>query len=183
MATATERPKGTGFMQGYDQMTKDPEDPSTWRWQKSGVDLRVYDHLMIDEIVVVPTPGSETEKLSDELRKRATDAFRETLIARVDPYYSVVDKPAPHVLRLRIAITDLVPVEEMEAGKPAIGTGGAAIEVEAMDAQSGDVFIRLIDRISGSARGTEAEAKWRAVEGAFLEWADRLLDFMDRNTK
>ncbi len=167
-------------MKGYDLLTQDPKDASTWVWQKPGMDLRTYDNLMIDEIVVVPLPGSETEKIPEDLRKRATDAFREMLVARVDPYYSVVDKPADHVLRLRVAITDLVPVDEMEDGKPAIGTGSAAIEAVMMDAQTGEVFVRVIERISGSTRGTEAKQKWRAVEGAFLEWSDRLLDFMDQ---
>ena len=44
---------------------------------------------------------------------------------------------------------------------------------------TGETLMRVVSRIEGSERGTEAKPEWQAVEGAFYEWADRMLTFLD----
>ncbi len=42
-------------------------------------------------------------------------------------------------------------------------------------------LVCAMERIDGSHRGTAAASpRWRAVDGAYHEWADRLLAFMNR---
>ena len=91
----------------------------------------------------------------------------------MDPFYPVVSEPAAHVLRVRIALTELTPTRDD------MGVGSAAIEVDFRDSRSGEVLCAAMSRIVGSERGKDAKEEWKAVEGAFHEWADRLLNFMD----
>lgn len=141
-------------------------------WIKDGADLRSYDYLLIDPIVCMPSK-KKAEELTPELQKKATDAFRRILVEKVDPFYPVVNEPAAHVLRVRIALTELTPT------RGDMGVGAAALEVDFRDSQSGEVLCAAVSRIEGSERGMEAKEEWKAVEGAFHEWADRLLTFMD----
>jgi hypothetical protein len=146
--------------------------PDSWEWIKPGIDLRKYDYLLIDPIVVMARKGSATDKLPDDLKKKATDGFRDVLFETIDPYYSVVQAPADHVLRVRIALTDITPDE----GE---GEGSASLEGELLDAKSGERLAAFISTIKGSKDGWRAQKKWLAVEGAFIQWSKALLDYMD----
>jgi len=154
----------------YDRM-EPGEKPGTLVWMKEGCDLRQYHYLLIDPIACVQGAGSEA--LSPEQKQKAKDAFHGILVEKVDPYYPVVKEPGPHVLRVRIALTELTP------SKGDMGVGAAALEVDLRDAQTGDVLCAAVSRIEGSMRAEGADEEWKAVEGAFHEWAERLLDFMD----
>jgi len=170
--------KPSGFLDDYSGLRKSPNAEGSWVWMKPGLDLRMYDQLLIDEIpVLLDEEGQKV--VTEEMRKKASDAFREILIETVDPYYEVVDEPAENVLRVRLALTDLVPTEGMEEGKPPLQAGGAELEGVFSDAKTGEVLLRIVSRIEGSERGEVAKPEWRAVEGAFREWADRLLTFLD----
>ena len=148
-------------------------------WVKPGLDLRGYDHLRFPAVRVVPASGSEVASFPDALKQRAADALKLIMLETVAPYYDVVEAPGEHVLDVRLTITDLVAAQEVAEGDPAVGVGAAALEGELVDSRTGERLLAFVDRIEGSARGTEAEAEWRPVEGAFREWADALLDFLD----
>ena len=76
---------------------------------------------------------------------------------------------------VKIALTDMVPSTD---GNP----GEAAIEVDISDSISGDTLTAGVLRIRGSLAGTDkVKEEWRAVDGAFHDWAHGLLDYMDRN--
>jgi hypothetical protein len=67
---------------------------------------------------------------------------------------------------------------------PAVGEtpGEAAIEFDISDSIGGETLAAGVMRIRGSLAGTgEVKEEWRHVDGAFLEWANGLLDYMDRN--
>ena len=165
--------QGSGFLGDYSMLEPNKEHEGSFFWQKPGADLRKYSFVMIDPIIVDAKTGSATDKLSADLKRRATDGFKEVLFETIDPYYTVVPKKAANVLRVRIALTDLTPDE----GK---GTAGSAsLEVEMLDSMSREVLVKAVSRVTGSKKGYRAEKQWRAVEGAFIEWAERLLDFMD----
>lgn len=168
----------SGFLDDYSGLTKSPKEEGSWVWLKPGLDLRTYDRLLIDEIpVLLDEEGQKV--VTAEMRKKASDAFRQILVETLDPYYDVVDQPGENVLRVRLALTDLVPTKGMEEGKPPLQAGGAELEGVFSDSRTGEVLLRVVSRIEGSERGEVAKPEWQAVEGAFREWADRLLTFLD----
>ena len=135
---------------------------------------------MLDPVVVWLDPGSDAVALGRTTLQDVAEAFTKILRGRIEPYYSVVKAPAPGVLRVRIAITDVAPAAE-GAGPdtPKVDLGGAAMEAEIIDAMTGEQLAAVVDRIEGSAAFRDAPKKWRAVEGAFIEWANGLLDYLD----
>lgn len=164
-----------GFLKDYSKLAEDPARPGTWIWHKPGVDMRVYDRLLIDEIVVIPDSDSKVGEYGPEKLEKAATFFHNVLVERVGPYYTVVEEPADNVLRVRIALTDMAPAVDESPGE-------AAIEVDIADSVSGDSLTAGVLRIRGSLAGAgQAKREWRHVEGAFNEWANGLLDYMDRN--
>ena len=163
----------SGFLDSsvYGKLKKG-ESKGSKMWIKEGADLRAYDYLLIEPIVCMPLK-KEAEALTPELKKKATDGFRKILIEKVDAFYPIVRKAGPHVLRVRIALTELTP------SRGDMGMGAASLEVDFRDARTNELLCAAVSRIEGSKRGIQAKNEWKAVEGAFYEWADRLLDFMD----
>ena len=175
LAACQSGPKKTsGFLGDYSKLTAKPNDPSAWVYYAPGMDLRDYDSLNIPPIRVIPAPNSDAADLDAETNRKVAAAFRKILTEKIDPYYSVTDKKGPHTMTLRIAITDVRPA------KDGVPIGAAAMECELIDSVTGQRLAAAVDRKEGSTKGTEAPEEWRQVEGAFREWAQGLLDFMDR---
>jgi hypothetical protein len=169
-------PEGSGFLASYDDLESHPQHADAFRWLKPGSDLRPYDMLLFDPVEYRPMPGSNMEGLTPEVVRKATERYRAILTKTLEPYYDIAKDAGPHVLRVRAAVTDLVPAATGHRG-------GVAMEVEIIDSVSGDRLGCAMDRIDGSDRGgASVPARWRAVDGAYHEWADRLLSFMNRHT-
>jgi hypothetical protein len=168
----------TGFLSDYTRLKPNPDRPGSLAWEKEGLDLRVYDQLLIEPVRVLLAADAYA-KVPQEVQLKASEYFETILFETIDPYYSVVKEPGPHVLRVKLALTALDAASASD-GEPAVGTGGAALEGEFVDSVTGDSLLMVVSRIQGSDRGSaDVDAEWKPVEGAFREWADRLLDYLD----
>lgn len=169
----------SGFLKDYSKLRRDRQYKADWVWLKPGIDLRDYDRVMIDPVVVMPGKGSKAGELGPEVLKKVAEAFTETLRETIDPYYSVAPAPGPHVLRVRVAITDVAKAAGGKPGDPDYSVGSAAMEAEILDSLTGERQAAAIDRIEGSQAGADVPREWVHVKGAFVEWSNRLLDFLD----
>lgn len=173
-------PKETsGFLKDYSQLRQDSRYKSDWVWAKPDLDLRDYDRVLIDPVVVMPLKGSAAGELGPEVLKKVADHFTRILKETIDPYYTLALRPGPNVLRVRVAITDVEKAAGGKPGDPDFRVGGAAMEAEIVDAASGARLTAVIDRIEGSGAGRDVPREWSHVDGAFVEWANRLLDYLD----
>jgi hypothetical protein len=119
------------------------------------------------------------------------------MLEALEGRYPLVDKPGPDVLRLRIAITDMVPSKTdvftmttaivptdvetrvktgVTGGFPSIGQ--ASMEVELLDSQTNERLAAAIDTKATKKFGVMVD-KWEHVEDAFRFWAKRLRLFLD----
>lgn len=173
-------PKDTsGFMSDYSQLRHESKYKSEWVYINPDADLQEYDRVLIDPVVVMPLKGSTAGELGPAVLQKVADHFTKTLKDTIDPYYTLALAPGPHVLRVRIAITDIEKSSGGKAGDPGFQIGSAAMEAEIVDSESGVRMAAAIDRISGSSAGRDVPREWLAVDGAFQEWANRLLDYLD----
>ncbi|MHC4932741.1 MAG: DUF3313 domain-containing protein [Planctomycetota bacterium] len=175
------RPEGSGFLSDYSQLKKNKNHEHAWGWQNDAIDLRDYDRLIIDPVQVKLLPESQGHELSDETLRKVASAFRNILIEAVEPYYNVVSSGGPGVLRLKIAVTDVEPAPNLmdSHATGSVDVGQAAMEAEMIDSATGELVAAAMSRIKGSEEGYKAPERWRHVEGAFREWAQRLLDYLD----
>ncbi len=178
--------KRSGFLQDYDRLKQDPQDPSVMYWERSGVDWKRYKRLMIDPVEVRIDPAKAERELTREETRKLAETLRKITIDTLKESYPVVDKPAPDVLRVRAAITELVPVmpvanitSVMLVGLP-MDLGRAGIEVRFSDSLTGRLLAEMTDIKLGSPLTLDMGwTRWGQIEDAFESWADALKEALD----
>jgi hypothetical protein len=95
--------------------------------------------------------------------------------------YPVVTVPGPQALRIRAAITDIDTVNPALNLRTTVAVlvpldmGGATIEVEFLDAESGERLAAMVDRKTGSPlKIFSGYSRLAHARGAFDQWADEL---------
>lgn len=159
--------------------------------------LAGYTRFVLDPVLVVFDADSAPAAVDPEDLARLTASLRESVAAELrEGGYEVVDSAGPGVLRIRAALTDVDaagPVANL-AGKaagiaagvggfvvPAIDLGGAAIEAEMLDAETGLRVAAFRDARRGKRFGgvKDASRRWGHAEAAFGVWANELRTRLD----
>lgn len=184
----TGAPPPSGFLSGYEDMTVDPNDPSLLWWEREGFDWTRYRGVILEPVVVDLHGDSSRDGVSAEELEKLTAAFRAAVVKELGDGYRVTDTPAPDVLRVRCAITDVIPV------RPALNAvtslvavvnadiGGAAIEVEFLDSVTGERLAAGADRKLGRrVDGVAGLMKYGQARRAFRNWANDLRFALETN--
>ena len=160
-----------GFLTDYARLKPLPGGGGILCWRTAGVDWKQYNKVLFERIQVYLKPGS-SQSIDPTDLKMLIDYFHSDLVKAIRPSATVVNKPGPGVLRVRIALTELVPtnteaslagtavpygfVAEIGSGaadgKPAGSTpylGQTGIEVQFRDGGSGQLLAECADREIG----------------------------------
>ncbi|MHC4553151.1 MAG: DUF3313 domain-containing protein [Planctomycetota bacterium] len=153
-----------------------------------------YNKVIIDPIVVKFYPESkayEEEKSGkikqeemEELLEYATKAIKR----EVDDVFSVVTEPGPDVIRMRIAITNLM---RSKIGQNAIphtklagtGLGGAAMEGEMLDSVTGKQVAAVVQIQKGTRWTMSNLTTWGDARNVIDAWAKNLRQRIDESMK
>ncbi len=153
--------------------------------------LAGYDRFLLEPVEVRPHPLSAAGDLDPEEVAMLAGALHEAAADELAAGgYALVDEPAPGVARVHAAITDVVPVDPMKnvgataAGAavgvglllPRLDLGQADIEVEMLDAATGERLVAVIatrggKRFGGKIKGAK---RWGDVKAAFKHWAKQI---------
>jgi hypothetical protein len=181
-------PPPSGFLGSYDHLRVDPADDSLLWWEREGFDWTSYRSVILDPVAVYYHPqASEREIRPDELKK-LTDSFRAAVVEHLGDDYRVTDEPGADVLRVRCAITDVIPVRPALnaftslVAFVAVDVGGAAIEVEFLDSTTGERLAAGVDRKLGkSIDGMASIQRLGQARQAFDDWARELRAALETN--
>jgi hypothetical protein len=150
--------KAKNFLSEYSNIAPEGGESKAYKYRDPAVDFSQYNKLLIDRIQVWIKEDAEHQGIDPIVFKELTDYFHQAISKAVEGAYEVVSEPGPGVLRLRIAVTDLVPnkpaasvvslvvpfvwlgeagagAAEGEAGSTPF-VGEATVELEAMDSQT-----------------------------------------------
>jgi hypothetical protein len=177
------------FLDSGIELQSVPGHPSTRSWSSRPGVLADYRSFLFEPVVVslgkaapeYESSAEEVKILGEHLRTAFTDELTRG-------GYTVVDKPGDGVLRVRAAITELVPVHPSKnLGAKAIGSflgpggillptidiGQAAIEVDMRDSNTNARVAAFADRKMGRKYlgGLNSYRRWGDVESAFQAWA------------
>ena len=160
-----------GFLSDYSNLNLQSDTEDTFIFQDPNTDFSQYDKLMVERIKVWFKEDAEYKGIDPAEIKDLTDYFHKAIVEAVGGQYPIVREPGPDVLRLRIAMTDLVPTKPSaslvtlvvpflwlaeagsgvatdEAGSTPF-VGEVTIELEALDSQSNRQIAALIERKIG----------------------------------
>lgn len=174
-----------------------PPGGAKMHWLKPGVDFSKYHRLMLDPVVFFFAPDSEYKGMDPQELKGLAGAFKRRLVDTLKKDYPIIASPAPDVVRLRFAITDLRqslqdlcgitadgPIgfgkksRQKRAGHLWSGSGATAAELMVFDSMTQDVIMAAKDKRTFGLK--EKFTKWGSAEDAFQFWAERIRLFFNR---
>ncbi len=195
---ADKMPK-SGFLGDYSGLKPGPSGGAQWVYIKKNVELGKYKKVMMDQVTFYLKGDAADKGIQPDDIKELTEAFDNAVRENVGKYYPLVDQPGPDVLRIRVAITNLVPnkpgvsavstvmpiglglsfIKKAVTGKHS-GVGETGMEMEAVDSMTNERIAAGIDTHSGSK--LSGLKKWGSAEEAFKYWMERLKVRLDEYT-
>jgi hypothetical protein len=184
-----------GFLTDYTRLRPMPGGGGLLCWRDSGVNWKQYDKIMFERVQVFLKGGSNNSVDPTDL-KMLIDYFHAAVVKDIKPYAQVVDAPGPGVLRVRFALTELVPTNTIASlagtaapygfvaeigsgaatGRPAGSTpylGQAGMEVQFRDGASGRIIAECADTEIGLKYAADLNA---GATGAAENWVNGYLD-------
>jgi Protein of unknown function (DUF3313) len=179
VATAAAPPPQSGFLDSYPTLQPDPKHEGSFIYMAPGASLKGLTKVQIDPILVWYSKDSTYQGIDPNELSAVTENLRKALIKNLEPKYPVVDADGPNVLRLRLAVTNVV-AEKKKRGilgytpvgfiigaaknaataGPNLNIASATLEAELLDA-SGKRLAVVIDPLAG-----------QDVQKENLTWAD-----------
>ena len=98
-----------GFLSDYSKISTTKNANDSYEYIDAAVDFSKYNKLLVDRIKIFFKDDSQYKGIDPDELKVLTDYFYEAINKAVGDAYPMVKEPGPDVLRLRIAVTDLVP--------------------------------------------------------------------------
>lgn len=208
-ATEGEGQKFTGFLSDYSQLKPEAENSKALKYVNPQADLKKYNKIQLEKIIVWLKEDADYKGIDPDAFKAMTDYFREALVRELGTEYPVVNEPGPDVLRVRLAITDLVPtktavtvlvlvtpyatVADLASGAASKGGAGSApylgragIEAEGIDSETLQPVFSYVDERYGKKYDAEnpgsyfkAYTEWGYVQQAFDFWAKKFRTRLD----
>ena len=187
----------SGFLNNYANFKPGGEGQPNLVYLNPGRDLRPYNKLLIDHVVVYFNPESKNKGVDPVQLVELTRYFHQALVDALKDRYPIVDRPGEGVLRIRTAITDVEPGSPVGGAVSTIvpvgaaisiikksttgsnmAVGRASVEIELVDSLSGVRLAAAIDRREGGKK--VVSGKWTAIEEAFEYWAQKLRVWLDK---
>ena len=188
---AEEKMPQTGFLQDYSLLqAEDPMKKVKWLYINEKANFSAYDKIMLDDVTFFLSEKAEYKGIEAEELVELSQAFHKAVIMNLSGVYKFTDKPGPGVMRVRMAVTELVPsssvagtvttiipiglalssVKKAATGSH-IGMGEVTFEGEMIDSQSGEILGSVIDSQTGKKyKIAKSASKWGHAIDIFNEW-------------
>ncbi len=195
-AIAAEKMPKSGFLGNYSGFNPGPSGGAAWVYFKKAVEFGKYKKVMVDQVTFYLKEDAKDKGIQPDDIKELTEAFDNAVRDNIGKYYPLVDQLGPDVLRIRVAITNLVPnkpgisavstvlpvglgisiIKKAVTGKHS-GVGETGMEMEALDSLTNERIAAGIDLHSGGK--LSGMKKWGSAEEAFKFWTERIKTRLD----
>lgn len=178
------------------QLVPGSDEQLALRWINPSAKWTQYRKIMIEPVSYW---GSEKDGISPEDQQTVVNYFSHKLSEDLGKKFVVVDRPAPGVMKLQVALINaetatpvlrtvsmLVPQAHMlsNIGYLATGSfpfvGGAQVEAKVTDAATGETLAAVADRrLGGGSVSTAFQWKLGDVENAINHWSETAAERLD----
>ena len=101
--------KYSGFLSDYSKLKAAPDGSEAMSWRKPDIDFKVYNKIIVERLTFFYHDEADYKGIDPTELKALADYFSESLIKNLGDNYPVVTESGPGVLRIRAALTDIVP--------------------------------------------------------------------------
>ena len=183
-----QRAQRTGFLSDYSKLK--PYSDVSYRNIPSQATIRRYSKFIVDPVVIhfhtgskaieERTKGKITEQDITDLKNYMHDA----IVNAISDRYGIAYRPGPGVARVRIAITDLKKsnvLMNIHPGSKLLGSGlgGASLEAEWLDSQTGEQIAALVESQLGDRLSLDGLSEWGDAKAIMDDWAQRFRTRLD----
>jgi len=147
--------------------------------------LRDYSKFIIDPVAVhLHRRSAAKKKISEEDLTDLKNYMHTALVKAIEDRYEVVYRPGPGVARVRVALTDIKKAEILLNIHPAsklmgAGLGGASLEAELVDSQTGEQIGALVESQLGDRLSLDGLSTWGDAKAIMDDWAGRFRKRLD----
>jgi hypothetical protein len=201
-AAEKEMPKA-GFLQDYSILkAADPMKAVNWLYVNEKVDINTYNKIILDDVVFFISKDADYKGFEAKELAKLGDAFQKAVVMNLSGVFEFTDTPGPGVLRIRLAVTDLVPSSSVAgtvttfipvglalsglkkaATGSHIGMGSVSIEGEVVDSQTNEVLGAVIDSKSGKKyKIGKSASKWGHAIDIFNTYAQSMRARFDKRS-
>jgi hypothetical protein len=186
-----EAAQNSGFLRDYSQLTPGDKEQAGLTYWNPNAQWGRYSKVMLDPVTLILRPDTT---ISQEDQARLSKYYGDKLREDLAKNFTLVNKPEPDVMRVRVALTDaeaatgglrtisvVVPQARLlNAGYDAATgnyafVGSAQSEGEVLDSVTGDRLAAAVDRRYGGISVKNAGVwKWGDAEHIMDYWADTL---------
>ncbi len=159
----------SGFLEDYSQLEPDPDTPAQRSYINPNADFAGYQKLIVDPVVVWEGERSKFSGVTPEDLEALTRYFSAALREQLGLEFQLVEQPGPGTLRLRIAI---VGAKRSGASADPHQVEAVSIEVEVLDASSGERLVAAADSRVDEAAPAGSSPKGSDVRSALDYWAE-----------
>ncbi|MCH7925883.1 MAG: DUF3313 domain-containing protein [Planctomycetes bacterium] len=175
----------SGFLNDYSKLQPNPVVEGAMYYASPSPSLKDYSKFQIDPVIVHFAPNAKGTAFDPTKLAKLTDFAHDEMVKALSKRYQVVDGPGPGVLRIRAALTDIKKTTPAMNIHPAtklsgIGLGGASMEAEALDSQSGVRVIAVVDTRMGNRLSIGAGlSELGHAKQVIKHWIDRFVKRVD----
>jgi hypothetical protein len=157
-------PQLTGFLDSYAGMYRSSEVEGIFVIKHKAISVNDYSKFLVDPVTIQLTPDAKAYTMERKDLERIASVFRSDIKRALQKNYSVVENPGAGVLRVRVAVTDILE-------RSSSGSSKGLVEAEFIDTQSKERIAAVVT----------------STEGMLLdEWASLLkgrLDYLNSDLK
>ncbi len=169
----------SGFLNDYSNFRQIEQD--TLFYRDTAAQLSRYDKFIIDPISVHFAPNAEGTAIDPATLAEAMRYFEQVLKETLEKHgHEVVTTPGRNTIRIRTAITDIKLTKGEWNILPqtkllGIGLGGASMEAEAVDTQTGRRVLAIVVTSTGGGLDVEGFSSLDDVKEVMRAWVDDLI--------
>ena len=170
----------TGFLSDYSML--DRQSDVSYRY--IGPYLGRYSQFIVDPVKIHFHTDSKAGKLSAEDITDMQNYMHAAILSAISDRYSIVYRPGPGVVRVRVALTDLKKSKILQNIYPTsklmgTGLGGASLEAELVDSRDGTQIGAVVESQLGNRLSLEGLSTWGDAKSVMDGWAKRFRERLD----
>jgi hypothetical protein len=164
----------TEFLSDYDNLKMVNEDFSFYK--APDMSRANYPKLILNPIEFELQP-SDLANFTDEQRQEIREHAQKAVNKLLAPYFQIVQQPGPNTAKLHVAFTDIEKSNALLALYPmtraaGAGRGGAAIQGELLDSQTGTQLAAFTRQFKGSMLHGSGVGEMSDIMSAIDTWAE-----------
>lgn len=182
--SSTPPPKFSGFLDDYSMLRPSQRLDDALVWKNKAKRLSIYKMITIEPVQVFMS-DEDLNRTGPQKPEELARYFEDEIKMAMEDSYPIVDYPGYGILRVRAAITNVHRGNPLINLTPALsylgfGLGGAAVEVELVDTQSGERVVAFVDSQKGRAyRKSAGATPYGDARDVLRSWAMLLRDGLD----